>query len=157
MEIIIDRARTEDAPIVAALVGELLAEITQAVGATAFRFELAKSNVEARRLIEAGSYIAFLARCDGEAIGLISLYESYALYAEGTFGTIAELYVRPAFRSAGVGRLLAGAARDFGAGRGWTRLEVTTPPLPAFDRTLAFYEREGFAVTGGRKLKAPLS
>lgn len=31
-----------------------------------------------------------------------------------------------------------------------------TPPLPHFDKTLAFYEREGFAVTGGRKLKATL-
>ena len=37
--------------------------------------------------------------------------------------------------------------------RGWTRLEVTTPPLPQFDRTLAFYEREGFAISGGCKLK----
>jgi len=153
VEVIVERARIEDAPIVAALVGELLAEITKAVGVPAFQFELAKCNAEARRLIEAGSYIAFLARQEGEAIGLISMYESYALYAEGTFGTIAELYVRPAARSVGVGRQLAAAARDFGAGRSWTRLEVTTPPLPVFDRTLAFYEREGFAVTGGRKLK----
>jgi len=48
------------------------------------------------------------------------------------------------------------AARAFGASKGWTRLEVTTPPLPAFERTLAFYEREGFAITGGRKLKTLL-
>lgn len=27
-------------------------------------------------------------------------------------------------------------------------------PLPEFARTLAFYKREGFSVTGGRKLKA---
>lgn len=44
-------------------------------------------------------------------------------------------------------------AKDFGISRGWTRLEVTTPPLPQFDKTLAFYERQGFANTGGRKLK----
>lgn len=156
VDIIVERAGVDDASMVAALVGELLAEITEAVGVAAFKFELAKSKAAARRLIEAGSYVAFLARRDGEAVGLISLYESYALYAEGTFGTIAELYVRPDFRGAGVGRLLAAAARDFGAERGWTRLEVTTPPLPAFDRTLAFYEREGFTVTGGRKLKALL-
>ena len=35
-------------------------------------------------------------------------------------------------------------------------LEVTTPPLPQFDKTLAFYEREAFAITGGRKLKVVL-
>jgi len=39
---------------------------------------------------------------------------------------------------------------------GWTRLEVTTPPLPQFDKTLAFYTREGFSITGGRKLKVVL-
>ncbi|MCG8080274.1 MAG: GNAT family N-acetyltransferase, partial [Candidatus Thiodiazotropha taylori] len=27
---------------------------------------------------------------------------------------------------------------------------------PQFDKTLAFYEREGFAITGGRKLKMDL-
>jgi hypothetical protein len=29
--------------------------------------------------------------------------------------------------------------------------------LPAFERTLTFYEREGFAITGGRKLKTLLT
>jgi len=29
-------------------------------------------------------------------------------------------------------------------------------PLPQFERTLGFYEREGFTVTGGRKLKTAL-
>jgi hypothetical protein len=38
----------------------------------------------------------------------------------------------------------------------WKRLEVSTPPLPASDQTLAYCEREGFAVTGGRKLKTLL-
>jgi hypothetical protein len=33
---------------------------------------------------------------------------------------------------------------------------VTTPPLPPFEKTLAFYEREGFAIAGGRKLKVAL-
>lgn len=28
-----------------------------------------------------------------------------------------------------------------------------TSTLPQFNKTLAFYQREGFAVTGGRKLK----
>ncbi len=52
--------------------------------------------------------------------------------------------------------MLLDAAREYGVRHGWTRLEVTTPPLPQFDRALAFYEREGFSISGGRKLKVAL-
>ena len=52
--------------------------------------------------------------------------------------------------------LLVEQAKVFGQSRGWTRLEVTTPPFPQFDKTLAFYEQDGFAITGGRKLKLAL-
>lgn len=45
------------------------------------------------------------------------------------------------------------AVKNFGDVRGWKRLEVTTQPLPQFDETLSFYEREGFEISGGRKLK----
>ena len=101
--------------------------------------------------------MVFVARDENRTpAGFIALHESRALYAGGVFGTIPELYVRPAFRSQGLGRLLIDAACSHGGERGWLRLEVTTPPLPNFDRTASFYEREGFAVTGGRKLKRPL-
>ena len=46
--------------------------------------------------------------------------------------------------------------KDFGRSIGWKRLEVTTPPLPQFDKTLAFYKREGFANSGGLKLRFEL-
>ena len=99
----------------------------------------------------------FVARCgSGHPEGFITLYESYALYAEGAFGTIPELYVRPEYRTNGLGHHLVSRAKSFGTLRGWTRLEVTTPPLPQYDRTMAFYEREEFAITGGRKLKVLL-
>jgi hypothetical protein len=55
-----------------------------------------------------------------------------------------------------VGLRLVSEAKAFGSSRGWSSLEVTTPPLPQFDRTLAFYEREGFSIAGGRKLKVVL-
>lgn len=61
--------------------------------------------------------------------------------------------MRLSHRGAGVGKRLIAQARGLALSRGWRRLEVTTPPLPQFDWTLAFYEREGFAITGGRKLK----
>jgi GNAT superfamily N-acetyltransferase len=116
-----------------------------------------KTTARLRDFLGREKYFVFVARDDrGNAVGFVSLCESHALYAEGSFGTIPELYVRPARRSKNVGRSLVSAAKGFGLSRGWKRLEVTTPPLPQFDKTLAFYEREGFAITGGRKLKVAL-
>ena len=71
-------------------------------------------------------------------------------------GIIQEFYVVPTARSAGVGGALLQAARAHARSKGWKRLELCTPPLPDFQRTLAFYERNGFEVTGGRKMKALL-
>lgn len=150
------RAEAREAETVAELVGELLAEITQAIDTPAFDFDLTQAIDTAREMMARERYIALVARQDDAPAGIITLCESHALNAGGPFGTIPELYVRPALRGAGVGRALLEAAKAFGVERGWTRLEVTTPPLPAFERTLAFYQREGFAVTGGRKLKVLL-
>jgi GNAT superfamily N-acetyltransferase len=101
-------------------------------------------------------FAALATKEKGKPIGFISLYESYSLYANGAFGTIPELYVVPGYRKQGVGMALLDAAKKFGVRKGWTRIEVTTPPLPAFQQTLHFYEREGFAVSGGKKLQAGL-
>lgn len=155
--ITIHGARADDAADIAAMVGELLGEIMDAIGERAFNFDLAATTARLADFLSREKYVVFVARgADGEAVGFVSLYESCALYAEGVFGTIPEFYVRPAFRSAGVGRRLAERVKAFGRSRGWTRLEVTTPPLPQFERTLRFYQREGFTVTGGRKLKTAL-
>lgn len=150
-------AAVADAPEVAAMVGELLAEIMQAIGEQSFHFDLADTSARLADFIANARYFVFLARdAERQALGFITLYEGYALYAEGALGTIPEFYVRPACRAQKIGLRLLASARDFGATRGWKRLEVTTPPLPQFARTLAFYQREGFAITGGRKLKALL-
>ena len=139
------------------MVGELLTEIVSAGGIPAFSFNLADSILRLTDFFSREKYFAFVARDrTGAPVGFVTLYESCALYAEGIFGTIPEFYVRPDWRSSGIGRRLAAQAKAFGRSRGWKRLEVTTPPLPQFEKTLAFYEREGFAVTGGRKLKVAL-
>lgn len=139
------------------MVGELLTEIMDAIGVPVFRFDLDETVARLQDFLARERYFVFIAQGQaGEAAGFVALTESYALYAEGAFGTIPELYVRPRHRGAGVGKRLIAQARDFALSRGWRRLEVTTPPLPQFDRTLAFYEREGFAISGGRKLKLDL-
>ncbi len=155
--ITIHRATADDAQEVAVMVGELLAEIMNAIGVQAFNFDLTDTTARLKDFLSHEKYFVFVARSVSLSLtGFIALYESYALYAEGVFGTIPELYVRPAYRNNKLGYHLVSQAKSFGTSRGWTRLEVTTPPLPQFDRTLAFYERESFAISGGRKLKVAL-
>lgn len=156
-EFTIRRAVISDVPEVAAMVGELLSEIMTGIGAQIFNFDLTETIERLTDFISREKYFVFVScNVNKELTGFIALYESYALYAEGAFGTIPELYVRPLYRSHELGQHLTAQAKIFGASRGWRRLEVTTPPLPQFDKTLAFYEREGFSITGGRKLKTVL-
>jgi len=156
MTIQIAEAQPEDADSIATLVGELLHEIMAAMNDKVFDFHHDDTVFRARSWMKDGLYTVFLAREGGEPLGFLALYESYALYTEGAYGTIPEFYVRPAHRSKGLGTALLGQARRLGQSRGWRRLEATTPPLPQFDRTLAFYQREGFSISGGRKLKLEL-
>ena len=154
-EITIQSAGAADAHDVSVMVGELLAEIENAIGAQVFDFELEKTTARLEDFFRAEKYFVFIARVGGtDPVGFISLYESHSLYAGGAFGTIPELYVRPGHRAKALGLRLLSQARAFGASRNWSRLEVTTHPLPQFERTLQFYMREGFSISGGRKLKA---
>ena len=153
---IIQKAATQDASQVAEMVGELLVEIMNTIGIQAFNFDHRETADRLTDLLNQEKYFVFVARDGALPVGFIALYESYALYAEGAFGTIPELYIRPLYRSKQIGLQLLSQARAFGRSRNWTRLEVTTPPLPQFDKTLAFYEREGFSISGGRKLKLSL-
>jgi GNAT superfamily N-acetyltransferase len=145
LELTIRQATVNDTAKIAVMVGELLSEIMAAINTQAFHFDLGETTARLAEFLSLEKYFVFVA-----------LYESYAFYAEGIFGIIPELYVRPEFRSNGLGQRLVSRAKSFASTRGWRRLEVTTPPLPQFDRTLAFYEREGFSIAGGRKLKLAL-
>ena len=158
MQLRIDHAQPNDAPVIAQMVGELLHEIMASIGTKAFSVDREVTEARARSWIEDGTYIVLVARdaAQPEPLGFLALYECYALYAEGSFGTIPELFVRSAYRSSGVGATLISEAQGVGQARGWSRIEVTTPPLPQFDRTLAFYQQQGFSISGGRKLKIDL-
>jgi len=152
----VEQAQASDAPVIADMVGELLHEIMAAIGSLVFSFDRDETIARVKDWLTEGSYTIFLAINGVEAVGFAAIYESRALYAEGTFGTIPELYVRAHARSTGVGARLMAEVKRYAKTRGWKRLEVTTPPLPQFERTKSFYEREGFAVAGGRKMKADL-
>lgn len=153
---IIFRVTKDQAETVAILVGELLQEIMDLIEIDVFHFDLEETKERLADFIEHEKNFVFVAidQNTDEMIGFATVYEGFALYAEGAFGTMAELYVKPSYRSQGIGKMLIQGVKDFGNERGWKRLEVTTPPLPQFDATLSFYEREGFEISGGRKLKA---
>lgn len=74
--------------------------------------------------------------------------EAFAIYANGPYGIIDEMYVFPTCRSQGVGGALLDAVKDLAERKGWHRIDVTAPESPSFARTRSFYEREGFTFAG---------
>ncbi len=156
MDIKIIRATTDDSHELSGMTEELLREIMDKINMEVFNLNREKTQQRAEELISKKSYFVFIAEYENKPIAFISMYESYALYAEGSFGTIPELYVRPEYRSLNIGKLLLEKAKEFAKSKKWGRLEVTTPPLPQFDRTLSFYENNGFEISGGRKLKTDI-
>lgn len=100
----VHRVTIADTPEVATMVGELLAEIMGAIGVQAFNFDLAETMSRLEDYLVHEKYFVFMAR-DEEyyPARFIDLYESYALHAEGVFGTIPELYALRKYRSARLG------------------------------------------------------
>lgn len=94
-------------------------------------------------------YQVFAAKTsDGRIVGVMTLMETFAVYANGNYGIINEMYTDPEFRSAGVGARLIDAAKQYGRERGWERIDVTAPESEGWKRTRRFYENQGFAFTG---------
>jgi len=140
-----------DSEAVAGLVLDLLAELAGDQPSGYSQPALAET---ARRLLKEQAIVALLAEYAGDAIGVAVLNPCASLYA-GRFAEITELYVKPAFRSTGVGGKLLEAAVGIARANFWSRLEVGTPELPAWARTAAFYKRNGFIEVGAR-MKLPL-
>lgn len=84
----------------------------------------------------------------GDILGILTLSVAFAIYANGEYGVIDEMYVAPDHRSAGIGALLIEAAVRIGRNQGWTRIDVTAPESERWERTRNFYERSGFTFTG---------
>lgn len=85
---------------------------------------------------------------DGKIVGVMTLVETFAIYANGNYGIINEMYIDPEFRSGGVGAALIDAAKEYGRSKGWERIDVTAPESERWERTRQFYENNGFAFTG---------
>lgn len=155
MSIYIKKASPTDAQLIATLAKELTDEIIEKTGAQHFNVNITETTKLCCNLMKQGNYTVFLAVTgeSGNPIGFAALCESHALYAEGTFGIVQEFYIQPEFRSQKVGSILLAKVTEHAKSLGWKRLELCTPPLPEFERTINFYEENRFEVTGGRKMK----
>ena len=54
---------------------------------------------------------------------------------------VRECYVAPAYRNRAVGSALLDAAIALAPLKGWVCMELRTPPLPEFAKSLAFYQK----------------
>lgn len=143
-----------DWPAVTETVLQLLAELgDEAADLGELDEERARADWESRP--DSMRVLAARRERDGALLGLITLADSFAIYAKGRYGIIAEMYVVPEARSAGVGAALIAASAQLGRSLGWSRLDVTAPANPAATGTLDFYRRHGFTFAGP-KLKLPL-
>ncbi len=158
MDIYTKIASPLDAQLIATFAKALTDEIIVKTGAQHFNVDITETTELCHNLMEQGKYTVLLA-VNGASdipIGFASLCESHALYAEGTFGIVQEFYIQPEFRSQKMGSALLEKVAEHAKSLGWKRLELCTPPLSEFARTINFYEENGFEVTGGRKMKLVL-
>ena len=152
----IQPAEPADAPLIAAMLQQLLAEIDDDEYPEHSDVNANSSEHLCREFLSDGRYIGFVARIGQSCVGFLTLCPACALYVPGEFGIIQELFVEPSFRSCGVGTCLLGSAFSYARSLKWKRLEVATPPLTLFPRSFAFYQRHGFVDTGGLKLKCKI-
>jgi len=140
-------AVVEDAPAVAAGVGELLVELS---GGGPPAGELVAA---ARELIAAPALGTLLvAEARGEVVGVLAASWQHAVHVPGRYGTIQDLWVRPDWRSRAIGNGLVEAYVALAREAGAQRLEVGLP-RETFERigaTEAFYRANGFEHLGPR-------
>lgn len=95
-------------------------------------------------------YTAFVLYHGETAVGVLTMSEKYAVYAEGVFGELMEFYILPGHRRKGAGRLLLKAAVDEAGTKGWKILDVGAPEQPKWKDSLRFYQSNGFREIGPR-------
>lgn len=142
---------------IAALVIALTEEICTRSNIPGFNINIEDTVKRTIDFIENGFYTVILGVSEDGPVALACVAESYALYAGGKIGIIQEFYVKPEFRSRGIGSKLIDAVFEFGKKQGWACVELCTPPLPEFEETILFYQRQGLTPVGGRKMRGYLN
>lgn len=157
MSITFRQASAQDANTIATMVVDLTKEICLLTDMQHFDIDLESTKERCSTLIDEGHYAGIIAETEGKVIAIVTITETYALYAGGKIGAIQEFYVEPKFRASGVGSLLIEQVQQYGKQQAWSCIELCTPPLPAFERTLNFYQKNGLVPVGGRKMRQSLA
>lgn len=157
MEIKFREATVQDSEIIGSLVVDLTTEICELTSAKHFDIDLNGTVNRCNELISDGHYAAIIGVYESNTIAVVTMTETYALYAGGKIGVIQEFYVSPEFRASGVGSMLIEQVQDYGKKHNWSCIELCTPPLPEFERTLNFYRKNGLIPVGGRKMRQALA
>jgi len=147
---LIDKSKAEQ---VAKLAVCLTNEIIERTGVKYFNVDSSLAIKLCQDFIAQGHYHVIAAQDGDTLVGFGALCESRSLYAEGCFGILQEFYVLPDYRSQGIGKALLEEIAQFAKQQDWRRLELCTPPVPEFEATVAFYQTNGFEITGGYKMK----
>ena len=145
-----------DSELIGSLVVELTTEICALTKSQHFDIDLNGTIQRCHELIRDGHYSAIIGMYENKPIAVVTMTETYALYAGGKIGVIQEFYVSPEFRASGVGSMLIEQVQDYGKKHDWSCIELCTPPLPEFERTLNFYKKSGLIPVGGRKMRQTL-
>jgi len=159
MKVEFTHASADDAETIANLVVELTNEISELTDANPFNISLTDTIERCQQLLNDGHYsglIAYDGNDNNKAIAMVTLTETYALYAGGKIGVVQEFYVLPEHRSDGIGALLLDQVRLYGIKENWSCIELCTPPLPEFEASLRFYQKNGLVPVGGRKMREML-
>lgn len=138
----------QDHEAVGILAWELLNELFPA---GADQFERSKFISASQTLLSEGKrFWSLVAELNNEVVAILNINECAAIYTGGSFGEITEFYIKPSFRSKGIGARLIDAAKRFCAEKGWPALEVGAPPSDPWQRTIDFYLENGFSIIGPR-------
>jgi GNAT superfamily N-acetyltransferase len=108
---------------------------------------------EVRALIEdPGQGEVLVADAGGEIVGVLAASWLRAIHVPGRYAVVEDLWVDPAWRSAGVGAALIEALARSAQAQGMARLEVGLPreTFAAIAKTEAFYSANGFEHLGPR-------
>ena len=157
MEINFRRATAKDSEIIGNLVVALTNEISSLTNAKHFDIDLNETIQRCNELIQDGHYCAIIGEYENNPIAVVTMTETYALYVSGKIGVVQEFYVAPQFRASGVGSMLIEQVKGYGKRCNWSCIELCTPPLPEFERTLNFYQKNGLIPVGGRKMRQALA
>lgn len=148
-------AKSQDAKQIANLLSTFGNEIFDLTGAVINTDKVLIQNLFNDNLDK--DFRAFVYERDGEVIGFITFSDSFSLYAQGHYITITELYVAEVYRSQEIGKKLLNEVLETAKKEKKSRIELTTPPLPIFQRSLDFYLNNSFEVTGGKKVKLDIT